>query len=362
MSKQLFFPCISFIITTIAIIYSQPKRKQKKIENQKNAPVTFRILIHGGAGVIDKGIESSPYYSALFRILKDVTKFANESAKSAIDIVEFAVVQLEDEPLFNAGRGSVFTAKESHELEASIMNGDNLTCGAVSMVTNVKNPVKLARKVMENTKHIYIVGNDSLNELANQTELDRVDNSHFSTDKRRTQLHQAKKLDGVFVDHSLEQKALVDSHTFKPAPVSDQPGGTGTVGCVAFFHGHIAAATSTGGMTNKMSGRVGDTPIIGAGTYANDKSVAVSATGIGEEFMRHCAAHEVSARVLLGGRSTSEATKQTVFDTLPPDSGGLIVVDAQGNYSMEFNTPGMFRGICDSNGLCKVGIWEEMIE
>lgn len=299
----------------------------------------FRFLVHGGAGVISKSVDKAPYVCALQRILKDTFEFSALSTATAVDIAEFAVKELENEPLFNAGKGAVYTADKTHELDASIMDGSTLSCGATSMIKTIKNPVSVARLVMERTDHVFIVG-DSAERLAVTSGLEQVDQSYYHTEKRLQQLHTAQQKNVVARDHDLE-------------------GAKGTVGCVCMKDGHVAAATSTGGMTNKMPGRVGDTPVIGTGTYANDRTCAVSATGQGEEFIRHVAAYNAAVRMELCGQSVQEAVKDTVWSKLPAESGGLIAVDARGNYAMDFNCGGMFRGTCGSDGLASVGIWEE---
>lgn len=358
----------------------------------------------GGAGVVSKGIDSKPFFDALTRIMTDAYKFAKagQSVKgkqsiTALDLVEYTVTLLENDPLFNAGRGAVFTNDETHEMEASIMNGSNLQCGSVSLIKSVKNPITLARTVMEKTKHNYLVG-DSAEKLAIRESLELRNTTYFSTERRREQLILAKKSNHIVNDHDLEKtenillntnkvpsseinesidmkdassrgkknrqldtEDVIDKNSRQDAVDALFPGSTGTVGCVCMFQGHVAAATSTGGLTNKMAGRIGDTPIIGAGTYANDRTCAVSATGKGEEFMRYVAAYDVSARIEIGGMSLNDAVKDTVFKKLPTGSGGIIAVNSNGDYSMEFNSKGMFRGVCDSSGNCEVGIWEDLI-
>lgn len=218
------------------------------------------------------------------------------------------------------------------------------------MIMRSKNPIALARRVMDRTEHIYLVG-ESAEALADVTEI--VPPAYFHTDKRLEQLRRAQIDRKVAVDHDLE---------VEKEEGGKEEGEKGTVGCVCWYAGHVAAATSTGGLTNKLSGRVGDTPIIGAGTYANDLTCAVSTTGKGEEFMRHVAAYDVSARMEVGGWSLQEAVRQTVFSKLPADTGGLIAIDAkQGHVAMEFNSTGMFRGVIGGDGRGCVGIWEELV-
>ena len=328
------------------------------------------IVIHGGAGVISKETDPNPYYDALKRIISTSYQFAVEldGKCSPVDVVEFAVKLLEDEPLFNAGRGAVLTADGTHELEASIMDGVTLKCGAVSKVNNVKNPVSLARAVMERTKHNYLVGDDVLNKLADEAQLDKVDSSYFTTERRVQQLQMAIQQAGIFLDHSLHIASdqshhlnSLDTSENSSSVFEDQPGGTGTVGCVCMLNGQVAAATSTGGLTNKLSGRIGDTPITGAGNYAHHLTGAFSGTGTGEDFMRHVATHDAHCRMLYGGSTLHEAVQQTVFNVLPNDCGGIIAVDSSGAYTMPFNTLGMFRAVATSQVHQQVGILEELM-
>lgn len=309
--------------------------------------IGFRFVIHGGAGVMSKEMDGTPYYAALKRIVRDTYNFASTDNTSAVDIVEFAVKLLEDEPLFNAGCGAVYTSEGVHELEASIMNGINLECGAASLITCVKNPISVARLVMEKTIHNYVIG-PSVEKLAAHHGLEQVTQEYYHTEKRKEQLLEAQKLAIVCGDHLDNGQDIGSSK--------------GTVGCVCMKNGHVAAATSTGGMTNKRPGRVGDTPIIGAGTYADDRTCAVSGTGHGEVFMKHVAAHDVSSSMKKLKMGLLDAVKSTVYDTLPADSGGIIAVDPAGNFAMEFNCSGMFRGMCGSDGQGCVGIWEESVE
>jgi beta-aspartyl-peptidase (threonine type) len=247
------------------------------------------IVIHGGAGVIDRTVDPAPYYKALGDIIASSAEFAqstNGRVVTAVDVVEFAVKLLEDEPLFNAGVGAVLTADHTHELEASIMDGTTLKCGAASLIRTVRNPVSVARAVMQHTKHNYLIGNDAAERLAHKYGLECVDPSYFTTERRKYQLKVAKQHEAVFLDHSLPSSAgdstpivpqdleptLSDTQTIPQLPLDAQkvePGGTGTVGCVCMLNGQVAAATSTGGLTNKLPGRVGDTPIAGAGNYAH---------------------------------------------------------------------------------------------
>ena len=313
----------------------------------------FKIVIHGGAGVIAKSLDGTPYSSSMKKILENTFSFANKSNATCVDIAEYAVKQLENNELFNAGKGAVFTAEGTHELDASIMNGSNLQIGAVSLITNIKNPISAARVIMEVSEHNLIAGRTA-EIIAASHDLETVSSSYYFTQKRYDQLLEAKRQQTFVNDHDLEDD-LYDNHI-------EHEGAKGTVGCVCYLNGNIVAATSTGGMTNKIAGRIGDSPIIGAGTYANNSTCAVSCTGKGEEFMRYLAAYDVSARMEYGQKTLIEASNETVFNKLPIGSGGLIAIDCHGNHSMPFNTPGMFRGFVESNGNGAIGIWEDLEE
>jgi beta-aspartyl-peptidase (threonine type) len=244
---------------------------------------------------------------------------------TSLDAVTRAVVLLEDNPLFNAGRGSVFTLEGRNEMDASIMEGRTLKAGAVCGLTRIRNPVELARAVMERSEHVMLAGAGA-EEFAASQGFSFVPQSYFSTAERWQQLERIRSGEIGLSGHTI-------SHV-------------GTVGAVALdTHGHVAAATSTGGMTGKRFQRIGDSPIIGAGTYADDRSCAVSATGHGEVFIRAAVAHEICARMRFGGRGVGDAARQVIFGELPAlgGEGGVIAIDAQGEIAMEFNSEGMFR-------------------
>lgn len=293
------------------------------------------IALHGGAGTIASVAADSavarPYHDALQRIVAAAQAQLLRGA-SALDAVCLAVELLEDCPLFNAGHGAVFTHDATHELDAAVMNGADLRAGAVAGVSHIRRPVRAARAVMEDGAHVLLAGAGA-EAFARERGLEMVEPAYFSTDFRREQLRQALASHRVSLDH--------DS-----APLAE---GTklGTVGAVALdMHGHLAAATSTGGMTNKRVGRIGDSPLIGAGTYADDRSAAVSCTGSGEMFIRVAAAYDVCARMRYAGQTLQEATDAVVLQTLPliDGRGGLIAVDRFGNVCLPFNTEGMYRG------------------
>lgn len=261
-------------------------------------PSAFSFCFHGGAGVIPQGsIDSDVYVESLRQIVEKGYRFAEgnltDDKKTAVDLAEYVVQLLENDALFNAGKGAVLTSDGTHEMEASIMNGATLDCGAVSMIKHYKNPISVARLVMETTPHVYMMG-DGAEAIASAHGMEYTKNSYFSTQKRLDQLKAAKEAQGIFNDHDAVQPRLgidasKDADTSLAATsstttaIAADSSDTGTVGCVCFYKGNLAAATSTGGMTNKRSGRIGDTPIIGAGTYANNQTCAVSCTGNAHE-------------------------------------------------------------------------------
>ncbi len=308
-----------------------------------SASPTPVIAIHGGAGTMDRanldGGRAEAYHAAMREILLAGQAVLSGGGK-ALDAVTVAVEMLEDCPLFNAGHGAVFTSAETHELDAAVMDGATLSAGAVACVTRVRRPVRAARAVMEQGEHVLLVG-PGAEAFAKDRGLEMVSPDYFSTESRREQLHKARASGRAFLDHD---GALLTAK--RAAPILEE-GKLGTVGAVALdARGNLAAATSTGGMTNKRPGRVGDCPLIGAGTYADNRAAAISCTGAGEMFIRVAAAHEVCALIRLGGRSLEEAVSEVVLEILPPmrGRGGLVAVDAKGNVSLTFNTEGMYRG------------------
>ncbi|HEY0975943.1 MAG TPA: isoaspartyl peptidase/L-asparaginase [Flavobacteriales bacterium] len=304
---------------------------------------TFALAVHGGAGTIlpaDLTPEKEKAYRDALELALQRGYAVLAKGGSALDAVEVAVRALEDTPLFNAGRGAVFNADGQHELDAAIMSGKDLDAGAVAGVPNVKNPVSLARRVMEQSEHVLISGTGAF-EFAHRQKIELEDDQYFFDPLRYEQWQQVKGTDTVQLDHSGERKF-------------------GTVGAVALDQqGHLAAATSTGGMTNKRWQRIGDSPIIGAGTYANDASCAVSCTGHGESFIRAVAAHDVHALMSYKGLSLQEAARIVVQEKLPPldGEGGLIAVDRSGNVVLEFNSAGMYRGHVGADGLPHTAIF-----
>ncbi|MBX2912570.1 MAG: isoaspartyl peptidase/L-asparaginase [Cyclobacteriaceae bacterium] len=294
----------------------------------------FSIALHGGAGTILRqhmtAEKERAYKEALDNALEAGYAILAE-AGSAIDAVERAVVELEDSPLFNAGRGSVFTAAGKHEMDASIMEGRTLGAGAVSLVTNVKNPVVLARLVMEKSGHVFLAGDGAM-AFAKAMKCELRDEDYFYDEFRYRQWQETKGSGKTQLDHTV--------------PKEDK---FGTVGAVALDqHGNLAAATSTGGMTNKKFGRVGDSPMIGAGNYANNATCAVSCTGSGEFFIRGVVAYDVSCLMEYKNLALRQACDEVIHQRLKRigGDGGLVAVDAKGNMAMPFNTDGMYRASC----------------
>lgn len=307
------------------------------------------IVIHGGAGAISRSAMSAEkereYHLALRHVLQaGLTVLA--AGGSAVDAVTAAVVELEDCPLFNAGRGAVFTSDATHELDASIMDGESLRTGAIANVHHIRNPILAARSVMQNSRHVFFVG-EGAERFARAQGLVMVDESYFSTPERHAQLLRVQRdtPDAAVLDH--DGQAIDESQPAAPVHPLDMDKKFGTVGAVALdAHGNLAAATSTGGITNKQVGRVGDAPIIGAGTYASNQTCAVSTTGTGEMYIRKVAAYDIAARMRYTGATLEQAAHAVMFEELPSigGKGGLIAVDAQGNITMPFNTEGMYRG------------------
>ena len=301
------------------------------------------IAIHGGAGTLSRAHISAEqeraYHAALQQVLLAGQAVLAQGG-TAMEAVCEAVRLLEDCPLFNAGHGAVFTAQATHELDAAVMDGATLAAGAVAGVSRIRNPVQAARAVMQNGQHVLMVA-EGAERMAQEAGLATVEPSYFSTPARHAQLLAAQaRQAGVVLDH--------DGAAALAGRAIDEGRKMGTVGAVALdAHGHLAAATSTGGMTNKLPGRLGDSPLIGCGTYADDRTAAVSCTGHGESFIRVAAAHDVCARMAYGGASLEAATHAVVHEALPAvqGTGGLIAVDRQGNVCLPFNTEGMYRGI-----------------
>ena len=330
-----------FLFVLLIFIISCAKHEEKKSE--------FGLVIHGGAGSVVKGQftteQEKEYETKLHEALEVGYKILNDGG-SSLDAVEKVITILENSPLFNAGKGAVFTANGINELDASIMDGKTLNAGAAARLTHVKNPITLVRKIMELSPHVMMVG-DGAEIFAEQNGIELVDTSYFFTEKRWNDLLEIKakeneKAAGLFFENP--------DYKF------------GTVGCAALDkNGNLAAGTSTGGMTNKKFGRVGDSPIIGAGTYANNNTCAVSGTGHGEYFIRGTVAHDISALMEYGGKSLNDAADEVINKKLSAlgGTGGIIAIDKNENVAMPFNTGGMFRGYVLDDGKFVVRMYKE---
>ncbi|MCC6815968.1 MAG: isoaspartyl peptidase/L-asparaginase [Saprospiraceae bacterium] len=304
----------------------------------------FGLAIHGGAGTIlrtSMSDEKEREYKSALREAVEKGYLILEQGGSALDAVESAVIVLEDCPLFNSAKGSVYTHDGKHEMDASIMNGSNLDAGAVSLIHSVKNPIKLARLIMEKSEHVMLAGEGAI-QFAKEHQVSFEDDQYFHSEFRYEQLQSALKTGSVLLDHT----------------DSDQK--FGTVGAVALDqYGNLASATSTGGMTNKKWGRIGDTPIIGAGTYADNSTCAVSCTGSGEYFIRTVSAFHVHSLMKYGGYTLDRASHKVIHEILPSiqGDGGLIAIDGFGNIILDFNTEGMYRAMKNSSQ-CKIEIYQ----
>lgn len=311
----------------------------------------IRLVIHGGAGTITRRKLTADLEQAYKQVLSQSLAAGHavlETGGSSIDAVIAAIVAMEDSPLFNAGKGSVFSNNGRNELDASIMDGSTRMAGAVAGVTTIRNPIRAAHAVMTQSAHVMLIGQGA-DAFAAEKGLEIVDPSYFHTQFRWNQLQKAIAEERVLRDHDAGPDTLL--------PDADEK--RGTVGAVALDrHGNLAAGTSTGGLTNKRFGRVGDSPVIGAGTYADNRSVAVSATGTGEIFIRTVAAFNTAAQVRLQHITITEAADNTLAEIAAiGGDGGLIVLDAKGNYAMRFNTSGMYRGTVGSDGIVRVEIF-----
>jgi L-asparaginase / beta-aspartyl-peptidase len=316
------------------------------------------LVIHGGAGTITKANMTPEKEKAYKEVLNQALKTGYailEKGGSSLDAVEATVRVMEDSPLFNAGKGAVFTNEGKNELDAAIMDGKTGKAGAVASLTTVRNPITAARAVMEQSEHVMLIGQGA-EKFAKEKGLEIVDPSYFRTETRYQQLQKLKEKEGekTKLDHdssgtSSTENIFVEGEKF------------GTVGAVALdAYGNLAAATSTGGMTNKRYGRVGDVPIIGAGTYADNNTCAVSATGHGEYFIRSVVAHDIAALMEYKGYSLKKAADEVVMKKLVKrgGEGGVIAVDKDGNVAMPFNSAGMYRGYI-KKGKAEVAIYKE---
>ncbi|XP_015883280.1 isoaspartyl peptidase/L-asparaginase [Ziziphus jujuba] len=319
----------------------------------------WAIALHGGAGDISVSLPAElrlPREAALRHCLQ-IGVAALKAGRPALDVVELVVRELENIPCFNAGRGSVLTSNGTIEMEACIMDGKTMKCGAVSGLKTVVNAISLARLVMEKTPHIYLAF-DGAEAFAREQGVETVDSNHFITPENIERLKQAKEANRVQIDYTQPIKKVVE----KEKPVANGDSHIGTVGCVAVDNqGNLATATSTGGLVNKMVGRIGDTPIIGAGTYANSLC-AVSATGKGEAIIRGTVARDVAALMEFKGLSLKDAASCVIEERAPSGNVGLVAVSASGEVAMPYNTTGMFRACATEDGYSEIAIWQCRIE
>lgn len=312
----------------------------------------FSIAIHGGAGTIDKSKftpEKEAAYRAKLQEAVEAGYKVLENGGESLTAVTTAINILENSPFFNAGIGAVYTYDGHHELDASIMDGRDRQAGAVAGVKHIKNPIDLARLVMEESVHVMLSGNGA-EQFAKKNGMSLVNNSVFDTEHRYKALERAKKKLNKTENYQANHRALPEQYKM------------GTVGAVALDkHGNLAAGTSTGGMTAKRFGRIGDSPVIGAGTFADNRSCAVSATGHGEYFIRYSVAFDICARVQYQGKTIQQAGDEVIHDVLKPigGTGGVIIVDSKGNISLPFNTKGMYRASKQANQPTYVAIFKD---
>jgi len=309
----------------------------------------FGIAVHGGAGTILRSLMTPEKEALYIKGLQEAIDAGHKiliSGGSSVDAVEAAVMVLENFPLFNAGKGAVFTNKGTHEMDASIMDGKTLEAGAVSGISNVQNPVALARVIKDKSGHVFLCGSEA-ETFAKLMQLPFQPDDYFYEEGRYKQWQEVKDSDGYQLDHTVN---------------SGEGKKFGTVGAVALdLHGNIAAATSTGGMTNKRFGRVGDSPMIGAGTYANNHTCAVSCTGHGEYFIRAVVAYDISCLMEYKGYTLKQACDYVVKDKLVKfgGEGGLIAIDISGNIELPFNSEGMYRAYKKGNTDAVIKIYED---
>lgn len=331
---------VSTLLALVLIPACAPTGPRGDGQDPADMTPAWSLVVHAGAGTISRDTprDEIAAYRASLEMALDAGATVLHAGGSSLDAVETVLRLLEDDPLFNAGRGAVFDAEGGHQLDASIMDGRTLACGAVAAVGTVRHPITLARLVMTETRHVLLAG-EGAERFADTQGIERVDNTWFDTDHRREQWERRRETGAA------------------PA-AGDGNGKYGTVGAVALDRaGHLAAGTSTGGLTNKQFGRVGDSPIVGAGTYADDRTCGVSCTGTGEEFIRFGVARSIAARMAYAGEDLSTAAHAVVHGDLAPDDGGIIALDASGRAVWSFNTTGMYRGAIDATGRRMVRIW-----
>ena len=346
---------LTFLLLSSIIIFScETTSNKKEAEAKRRQPNSFSIVIHGGAGGIKREYFTHEQQEAYSKKLEEALNAGYtilENGGISLDAIQAAINVMEDSPLFNAGKGAVYNNDGNQEMDAAIMDGNTLNSGAVAGVNHIKNPILAARIVMDSSKHVLLSGKGA-EIMAKKYGIEMVDSSYFFTEKRLNQLRKIQGKEKTQLNHTafLIKHELIDDHKY------------GTVGAVAIDkNGNIAAGTSTGGMTNKKYGRIGDVPIIGAGTYANNLTCGISATGTGEYFMRTVAAHEVSSLIQYKGMTIKEALHEVLFNQIGPlgGEGGMILVDKNGDVSWDFNSTGMFRGYKKSDGDTKIEMFEQ---
>lgn len=342
------FSILSLFLLISSISFAQTKPDYSKIT----------LVIHGGAGTITKASmtpEKEKAYKEALNLALQTGYDILKKGGTSLDAVEATVRVMENSPLFNAGKGAVFTNEGKNEMDAAIMDGKTMNAGAIASVTNIKNPISAARAVMEKSEHVMMIGAGA-EKFAKEKGLEIVDPSYFYTETRFKQLQNIKDKEKTELDHSSDTTGTSSTEN-----IYVEGKKFGTVGAVALdAYGNLAAATSTGGMTNKRYGRVGDVPIIGAGTYADNNTVAVSATGHGEYFIRSVVAHDIAALMEYKNYTVKKAANEVVMDKLVKrgGEGGVIALDKNGNFAMPFNSAGMYRGYI-KNGKSEVAIYKE---
>lgn len=352
--------CLISIFLILSACENAVKEKDSslnsEVENTTLKKADFAIIIHGGAGTILKKNMTDEKEAAYKATLEEAIRTGYEILKNggtSLEAVTKTINVMEDSPLFNAGKGAVFTNAGTNELDASIMDGKTLNAGASAGTTNVRNPIDLARAVMDNSPHVMLSGRGA-ETFAEEQGLMLVDPSYFYTERRFNSLQKIKETEKTELDHD-------DKSAFYDPDIKDYK--FGTVGCAALDKdGNLAAGTSTGGMTNKRWGRVGDAPIIGAGTYANNNSCAVSSTGWGEYFIRAMVAHDISALMEYKGMSLKDAAHEVIHDKVGGlgGDGGIVAVDKNGNMVAEFNTEGMYRATMNDQGELDIKIYKKI--
>ncbi len=355
MKKISIFLGISLFFCACEQKIEQKSTEENPIFHEKSAKNNFGIILHGGAGTILKENMSDSLEAAYNEVLESAIKTGHqilENGGTSLEAIAETIKIMEDSPLFNAGKGAVFTHQETNELDASVMIGNTKDAGAISGVTRIKNPIDLAIRVMTHSPHVMLSGKGA-EEFAVEQGFELVDPSYFFTENRYNSLQRIKDSEKTELDHD-------GKSAFKDSSINDSK--FGTVGAAALDrHGNLAAGTSTGGMTNKRWNRIGDAPIIGAGTYADNATCAVSSTGWGEFFIRAVVAHDISALMEYKGLSLEEAAREVIQNKVPAlgGDGGIVAIDKDGNMVAEFNTAGMYRASMNAQGEMTIGIYKE---